>query len=151
MYNFVSIGSILEKNSSFSRDFAPIFYNSGTAKKNIWPAIYVSHIHPPYRTPVYGQSPASCAAACYSQQKKQRTAPVLCFFASSVARPRGIRSHPSPERPPAQAGQYNYLKYSRYSSEKIFPPSRLIPPYKCCIIRGSIASRFFVSIICIIS
>ena len=82
--------------------------------------------------------------------KKQRTAPVLCFFASSVPRP--AESVPiRPRNVPAQAGQYNYSKYSRYSSEKIFPPRRLIPPYKCCIIRGSIASRFLVSIICIIS
>lgn len=151
MYNFVSIGSILEKNSSFSRDFTPIFYNLGTAKKIYGQPFMCLTSIPLTERRSTANRPQAARQPVTANKKKQRTAPVLCFFASSVARPRRIRSHPSLERPPAQAGQYNYLKYSRYSSEKIFPPSRLIPPYKCCIIRGSIASRFFVSIICIIS
>lgn len=150
MYNFVSIDGILEKNSSFPRDFTPVFYNSAIMSRNIWPAIYISHIQLFTERRTMTNRPQAAPAAHSIQQKKQRTSPVLCFFPYPFPAPQ----NPFPSVPgtsPAQAEQYHYSKYSRYSSEKIFPPSRLIPPYKCCIIRGSIASRFFVSIICIIS
>ena len=95
MYNFVSIDGILEKNSSFARNFTPVFYNSAIINGNIWPAIYISHIQlfTERRTMTNRQQPIA-----YNKKTEDLASPLL--FSLIRSPPRRIRSRPSPERPP---------------------------------------------------